>query len=111
MRILIKVEIPVEQGNAMAKNGALGTTIRSILEEQKPESAYFTEINGVRCGLIVVNMRDTSELPAYAEPWFLAFNAKAEFHPVMTPEDLAKAGPAIERAAKKYGQASVGAAV
>jgi hypothetical protein len=50
-----------------------------------------------------VDLKDPSHIPALAEPWFLAFNASAEIHPVMTPEDLAKAGPAIERAAKKYG--------
>jgi len=111
MRILIKVELPVEQANALAKNGTLGKTIQTILQEQKPEAAYFTEINGARCGLIVVNLKDTSELPAYAEPWFLAFNAKAEFHPAMTLQDLSAAGPAIEQAAKKYGNVQEAAGV
>jgi hypothetical protein len=37
-----------------------------------------------------------------AEPWFLAFNASVEIHPVMIPDDLAKAGGAIENAVKKY---------
>jgi hypothetical protein len=32
----------------------------------------------------------------------LAFNASIENHPVMTPDDLAKAGSAIENAVKKY---------
>jgi len=109
MRTLIKVEMPVEQANAQAVNGTLGTTIQSILEEQKPEAAYFTEMNGTRCGLIFVDIKDPSELPAYAEPWFLAFNAKAEFSPAMTAADLAKAGPAIERAVKKYGSAQAAA--
>jgi hypothetical protein len=47
-------------------------------------------------------MKDASQIPAIAEPWFLAFNAHVEMHPVMVPEDLAKAGPAIEQAVKKY---------
>jgi len=98
--MLIKVEMPVKAGNAMAKNGTLGTTIQSILNEQKPEAAYFTEMNGTRTGLIFVNMNNPSDLPAFAEPWFLAFNAKTSFHPAMVPEDLAKAAPAIEQAAK-----------
>jgi hypothetical protein len=29
-------------------------------------------------------------------------NASVEFHPVMVPEDLMKAGPDIEQAVKKY---------
>jgi hypothetical protein len=48
-------------------------------------------------------MDDPSDLPGIAEPWFLAFNAEIEAQPAMTPEDLQKAGPAIEAAAKKFG--------
>jgi hypothetical protein len=47
-------------------------------------------------------MQDASQIPAIAEPWFLAFDATVEIHPVMVPEDLAKAGEAIEKAVKKY---------
>ena len=54
-------------------------------------------------GYIFLEMQDASEIPAIAEPWFLAFNAAIEIHPVMRPEDLAKAGSAIENAVKKYG--------
>jgi hypothetical protein len=34
----------------------------------------------------------------------MAFNAQIELHPVMTPEDLAKAAPGIERAVKRFGK-------
>jgi len=102
MRFLLKVNIPVEIGNAVAKAGKLGTTIQSILSEMKPEAAYFTDNNGQRTGLIVFEMQDASQIPAIAEPWFLAFNASVELHAVMVPADLAKAGGAIEKAVKKY---------
>lgn len=102
MRFLLKVNIPVEIGNAVAKAGKLGTTIQSILSEMKPEAAYFTHNNGQRTGLIVFEMQDASQIPAIAEPWFLAFNASVELHAVMVPADLAKAGGAIEKAVKKY---------
>jgi hypothetical protein len=45
---------------------------------------------------------DPSRIPALAEPCFLAFNASLELHPAMTADDLAKAGPGIEAAVKKY---------
>jgi hypothetical protein len=103
MRILLKVSIPVEIGNAKIKDGSLAKTMQSILEEQKPEAAYFVEDNGTRTGFIVVNIDDASQIPAIAEPWFLAFNAGVELRPAMVAEDLMKAGPAIEQAVKKYG--------
>ena len=103
MRVLIKVSVPTDVGNAKAKDGSLGGDIQRILEEQKPEAAYFIEEDGKRTAVIVVNMTDSSEIPKIAEPWFLAFNARVEFHPAMAPEDLAKAMPAIEAATKSYG--------
>jgi hypothetical protein len=48
-------------------------------------------------------MDDASQIPAIAEPWFLAVNATVEFKPVMKMEDLLKAGPSIEKAVKKFG--------
>ena len=51
----------------------------------------------------MVNIDDASELPALAEPWFLAFNAKVEVLPAMILEDLEKGGHGIENAVKKYG--------
>jgi len=105
MRMLLRVSIPVEAGNAAAKAGTLGSTVEGILTELKPEAAYFfTDDSGNRSGSIVFDMKDTSQIPAIAEPWFLAFNAKVSFRPVMSPQDLAKGGSGIEKAAKKYGK-------
>jgi hypothetical protein len=102
MRFLLKVNIPVEAGNAAAKAGKLGATIQSILADLKPEAVYFTDNDGQRAGFIFLEMKDASQIPAIAEPWFLAFNATVEIHPVMIPEDLAKAADAIASAVKKY---------
>ncbi|HXJ16796.1 MAG TPA: hypothetical protein VNM68_06320 [Candidatus Polarisedimenticolia bacterium] len=101
--MLLKVSIPVETGNAAAKAGKLGPTIERILSEIRPEAAYFAEDNGERTGYIFFDMQESSELPAIAEPWFLAFNAKVTVRPAMTPQDLAKAAPSIEKAAKAHG--------
>jgi len=105
MRMLLRVSIPVDAGNAAAKAGTLGSTIEQILADLKPEAAYFfADDNGNRSGSIVFDMRDTSEIPAVAEPWFLAFNAKVSLRPIMNPQDLAKAGPSIGKAVKQYGK-------
>jgi hypothetical protein len=93
----------VETGNAAAKDGTLGSTVEGILADLKPEAVYFfADDNGNRSASIVFDLKDTSQIPAIAEPWFLAFNAQVSLRPVMKPEDLAKAGPAISKATKEY---------
>ena len=105
MRMLLRVSIPVEAGNTAAKAGTLGSTIERILADLKLEAAYFfADDDGQRSGSIVFDMKDSSEIPAIAEPWFLAFNAKVSIRPVMSPEDLAKGGPSIGKAAERYGK-------
>ena len=101
MRFLVKISMPVEAGNAAAKEGF--KAIPQILEEQKPEAIYFIAEGGKRTGIMVINMDDASQLPSIAEPWFLALNASIEVTPAMVPEDLQKAGPAIESAVQTYG--------
>ena len=104
MRMLLRVSIPVETGNAAAKDGTLGPTIEGILADLKPEAAYFfADDSGRRSGSIVFDMKDSSQIPAVAEPWFLAFNAQVSLRPVMSPQDLAKAGPSFAATVKQYG--------
>lgn len=100
MRFLVKVSMPVEAGNVAARNGF--HVLQSILDEIKPEAAYFVAEHGQRTAFLIVEMRDASQIPSIAEPWFLAMNAAVEFHPAMKLEDLRKATSDIERAAKKY---------
>jgi hypothetical protein len=102
MRMMMKVNMPTEAGNALVRSGKLGSTLEKILGNMKPEAAYFAEDNGVRTGFIFFDMTDSSQLPAIAEPWFLAVNATLTVRPAMTIQDLEKAGPSIEKAAKEF---------
>jgi hypothetical protein len=108
MRMLLRVHIPVETGNLAAQNGSLGSTIERILADLKPEAAYFSEDEGERTGYIFFDMKDSSQLTAVAEPWFLAFNARLTVRPAMNPQDLAAGGPGIAAAVASYSKAAGG---
>jgi len=101
MRFLFKISMPVEAGNAAAKAGF--SAIRSILAHQKPEPSISRRRGGKRTAFLFIHMDDVSQLPAIAEPWFIALNAAIEVTPAMTPEDLMKAEPAVEQAVMTYG--------
>ncbi|KAA0233568.1 MAG: hypothetical protein EDR02_13080 [Actinobacteria bacterium] len=103
MRNLLIISLDTAKANDSARAGTLAQTIGGIVDDQKPESVYFTEIDGVRTGIMVVDIETAMDIPRIAEPWFLAFDAKVEFHPTMVPADLEAAGPSIEAAVKAYG--------
>jgi hypothetical protein len=86
------VEFPPEPFNTAVRDGSVGPKIRKILEAIKPEAAYFSEHHGRRGGMFVVNVNNSSDVPALAEPFFLTFHAEVEFRVAMTPEDLGRAG-------------------
>lgn len=100
MRVLMNVRIPHAEFNAAVKDGSAGSKLNRILESIKPEAVYFTEQDGQRGAVIVVDLPDPSKIPALAEPWFLTFNADVQFRVAMTPEDLKMAG--LEELGKKW---------
>ncbi len=101
MRFVMQVSMPLAKFNHAVSDGSVGKKMQKILEAMKPEAAYFTAVNGKRGGYFIVNMDSTSEIPRYAEPWFLTFDASVDFSPVMTPEDLAQSG--LEQLGKEWG--------
>ena len=100
MRMLVQVKIPHEPFNAAVRNGTAGKTIERILADTKPEAVYFTEYDGKRGAIMILDIADPSNIPAIAEPWFLSFNADVSSHLVMSPEDLGRAG--LEGLGKKW---------
>jgi len=101
MQMLMHLRFPVEPFNDMVRNGTAGPMIQAILEEIKPQAAYFTAGSGQRGGILVVETNSPSDLAKFAEPFFLNFEADVEFEPFMTPEDLGRAD--LDALAKKWG--------
>jgi hypothetical protein len=100
VRMIVHVEFPPEPFNTLVRNGTVGPTLQKALDDVKPEAAYFSEENGKRGGVLIVDLPDASKVPAVAEPFFLALNASVRFRVAMTPEDLARAD--LEALGKKY---------
>lgn len=101
MLFVMKVSMPHEPFNQFVRNGSIGEKMHQILGEIKPEAVYFTEMDGKRTGIIIVNMTEASQMPVLAEPWFITFNADVEWHPTMRPDDFGKAD--LEAIGKKWG--------
>ena len=102
MRMLLKAQVSTESTNARLKDGSLGNIVNSILEDTKPEAVYFFLEDGLRTVLVVFDMQDSADLPAFVEPWFLAFGANVTITPILNGDDFAKAGPSLAAVAQKY---------
>jgi hypothetical protein len=92
MRMIMQVQFPIEPFNTLVKNGTIGAKMKQILEAIKPEHAWFSERDGKRGGIMIVNVESPTDVPRLAEPWFLSLNAEVEFRVAMTPEDLGRSG-------------------
>jgi hypothetical protein len=101
MRMIMEVTLPNEPFNAAIRDGSVEKKIQQILGDIKPEAAYFSEQDGKRGAIFIVDVPDPSAVPRLAEPFFLTFNASVQFRIVMLPEDLAKSG--LAELGKKYG--------
>jgi len=88
MRMLWKVQIPVDSGNEAIKSGAMATAIRAFVERAKPECMYFTVTDGWRTAYGVVDMASSADMPRLAEPLFMELDASIEITPCMNPEEL-----------------------
>ena len=91
MRMLLRVTMPVEPFNTAVRNGTAAAIMKRILDEIKPEAAYFTANDGQRSGTLIVHLENASDIPRLVEPWMLNFNAQIEIQPAMTSEDLGRA--------------------
>jgi hypothetical protein len=90
MRMFMSVQIPNESGNAAIKSGALPRVMGKFMETFKPESAYFITKDGDRCGHFYVDLKDVTQMPSIAEPFFIELGAKVTYCPAMNAEDLKK---------------------
>ena len=101
MRMLLHAIFPTEPFNTLVRDGKAGEILQRIMEDIKPEAVYFTEEDGMRSALLVVDLATASGVPKIAEPFFLNFDAECRLRIVMSPEDLKNAG--LDALGKKWG--------
>ena len=101
MRMLMQIQLPTAAYNTAVRDGTAGSKTSAILEEIKPEAVYFTEMDGLRTVIMIVDLPQASAIPKLAEPWYLSFNADVSFHIVMNHQDLQDAG--FSALAQKWG--------
>ena len=58
MRIMVKFSFPVDTGNTAIRTGKVEKFFHQIMEDLKPEAAYFFPDGGERGGFVVVNDED-----------------------------------------------------
>ncbi|MEU9962345.1 hypothetical protein [Streptomyces sp. NPDC050982] len=90
MRVMLKATLDTEKSNEAIRSGKMPELIKEILDQLKPEAAYFAPLGGRRTCLLFFDMKDSSQLPPVGEPFLTQFNAKVEVCPIMNAEDLQK---------------------
>ena len=80
--------MPTEAGNKMIQDPNGFKALENYIAKVKPEAVYFYEEGGDRTALFVVDVASADMIPVLAEPLFLGINAKVEFHPAMTLDDV-----------------------
>ena len=88
MRTMITVSFPVESANRGIKDGSLPRIIGAAMERLRPEAAYFFAAEGKRTALFVADMKESSQIPSIAEPFFMGLDATLDFRPVMNADEL-----------------------
>ncbi len=88
MRTMLKVSLPVENGNTAIRDGSMPRILETLMEQIKPEAAYFYVENGRRTAIFVFDMGDSARMPPVLEPLFMQLHAEVTLTPVMNAEDL-----------------------
>jgi hypothetical protein len=90
------VQMDTEKGNKAIKDNALPGILKAAFDRIKPEAAYFGASDGMRTGFLVFDLKEPSDIPAIAEPFFQQLGAKVAFEPVMDFAD-------VQAGMQKYG--------
>src|SRR2546423_1315316 len=88
MRMLMTVQLDTPAANTMLADGSMQEAMAALMEQIKPEAAYFAPHDGCRSAYLVFDMKDPSQMVTLTEPLFQSSLAKIDLVPVMDFDDL-----------------------
>ena len=97
MRVILRAMIPTIAGNKMVKDPNFLKTIEDFTKKFNCELAYFTEVNGNRTMVFILDLPSSVMIQAIVEPLFQEFDANVEIHLAMNLDDLKKAISSVQR--------------
>jgi hypothetical protein len=88
LRTYVRITPDVEKANRAIPDGTFERLLANTMEALKPEAAYFYAEHGKRTANLFFDLKDQSDIPRIAEPWFIEMNATVEFFPCMNADDV-----------------------
>jgi hypothetical protein len=88
MRVMLNVTMNTEKSNALVESGQMGGVIQGIMENLKPEAAYFHPRNGGRSITMFLELTESAALPSVVEPFWSQLGATVEITPCMNAQEL-----------------------
>jgi hypothetical protein len=88
MRMMMKVSVPIEAANKAIQDGTMKRILQEQLEKLRPESVYFFADDDFRTALLFIDVKEASDMPVIADPFFQGVNARIRFTPVMNAQDF-----------------------
>ena len=90
MRTLLKACLDTTAGNKAIQNGTINKVLGQTVERIHPEASFFATENGKRTAFFVFDLKEVSNIPAIAEPFFIELGAEVTFTPCMNADELQK---------------------
>jgi hypothetical protein len=100
MRVIVRAMIPTVAGNKAVLDPNFLNKIEDYIKKFNCEASYFTEVNGNRTFIFVLDLPSPDMIPAIAEPLFQGFDANVEVHPAMNLQDLKSAISKFQKLSK-----------
>lgn len=104
MRMMANFNFSVAPGSDLIRSGKLNTSFERLMEDLKPEAAYFfTNRDGDRSGLVFFDLPESSNILNVVESFAFGLGARVTLTPVMSAEDIQKGFESLPAVIERFG--------